>query len=208
MRLGVELPSNAYVVGIDISEAALAKNPALDERIVGDVQKTNLPSESFDLVVCHDVLEHLDDPVAAVRRLVRALKPGGEFDVRMPLIRSTKGIVTRLTPHRFHVWCYRVLMGVETAGQEGYGPFPTRLRIAPRQLEHEILGAGLEVVFVERWRQSGNLRPFLERIWTLLGVIESVLPGRGATDYHGRFRRPHVPEPYGAEGRTEPAARS
>ena len=190
MSLGVDLPSNAYVVGVDISEAALAKNTRVADRVVGDIQEVIFPDKSFDLVVCHDVLEHLDDPIAAVRNLVRTLKPGGEFDVRMPIVWSMKGLVTKLTPHRFHIWYYRALMGVETAGMEGHAPFPTRLRITPKQLEQEVTRAGLGVVFVERWRQSGNLPPFLEMIWRFLGVIAWVLPGRGATDYHGRFRRP------------------
>ena len=190
MDLRVELPANAHVVGIDISEAALARNATVDERIVGDVETFPFPDESFDLIVCHDVLEHLDDPVAATRNLARALKPGGELDVRMPIVWSTKGLLTKLTPHRFHVWCYRTLFGIKTAGQEGYAPFPTRLRITPRRLEQELADAGLEIVWVERWRQSGNLPPALELLWRFLGAVERVLPGHGATDYHGRFRKP------------------
>lgn len=36
-----------------------------------------LPLEEFDLVVTYSVLHHIPDYLAAVRRLVRALKPGG-----------------------------------------------------------------------------------------------------------------------------------
>jgi hypothetical protein len=126
----------------------------------------------------------------------------------MPIVWSTKGLLTKLTPHRFHIWCYRTLFRIETAGQEGYAPFPTRLRITPRRLEEELADAGLEIVFVERWRQSGNLPPALELLWRFLGAVERVLPGHGATDYHGRFSRPpSVPEPsQGAERRVQPAA--
>ena len=189
MRMTVDLPPGAHVVGIDISEAALARNDSVDERVVGDIEKHPFASESFDLAVCHDVLEHLEDPVAAVRNLARVVKPGGELDVRMPILWSVKGLLTKLTPYRFHVWCYRRLFRIETAGREGHAPFPTRLRIPPSRLEKELAAAGFEIVFVETWRMRGNLPRALEVTWRLLGVIERVLPARGATDYHGRFRK-------------------
>jgi SAM-dependent methyltransferase len=39
---------------------------------------------SFDVVVCSEVLEHLPDSAAAVRELVRVLKPGGDLVVTVP----------------------------------------------------------------------------------------------------------------------------
>src|SRR5262249_24612505 len=34
---------------------------------------------SYDIVLCSQVLEHVDDPVQAVRELARALRPGGRL---------------------------------------------------------------------------------------------------------------------------------
>lgn len=47
---------------------------------------TRLPvgSNTLDLVVAFDVLEHLDDDVAAVEGIVRTLRPGGTFLVAVP----------------------------------------------------------------------------------------------------------------------------
>lgn len=47
---------------------------------------TRLPVEpgALDLVVAFDVLEHLDDDVAAVKGIVEALRPGGTFLVAVP----------------------------------------------------------------------------------------------------------------------------
>jgi SAM-dependent methyltransferase len=42
-----------------------------------DLKTGDLPGESFDMVTAMDVLEHLADPVEAVERLWRVLKPGG-----------------------------------------------------------------------------------------------------------------------------------
>lgn len=43
------------------------------------------PDEHFDCVVSTEVLEHLDDPVEAVRSFRRVLRPGGSLIVSVPL---------------------------------------------------------------------------------------------------------------------------
>lgn len=75
------------VVGVDISEEAVvqarAHAPGL-EFITGDVQQLPFPDGSFDLVVCFEVLEHLQDPEGAVRELRRVLRPAAPALVSTP----------------------------------------------------------------------------------------------------------------------------
>jgi SAM-dependent methyltransferase len=119
-----------HVTGIDISAAQLARNPALEERIHGDLERYPLPPAAFDLVISWDVLEHLPAPERALANLAQALAPGGLLVLAFPNRSSVKGLVTRLTPHRFHVWAYRRLWGVERAGEDDRAPFKTYLRPA------------------------------------------------------------------------------
>jgi SAM-dependent methyltransferase len=49
---------------------------------VGDVQALDLPDGGFDVVHAHQVLQHLGDPVAALREMRRVAKPGGVVAVR------------------------------------------------------------------------------------------------------------------------------
>ncbi len=49
---------------------------------VGDIYQLAFPDNHFDAVFCHNVLEHLGDPVRALREMRRVLKVGGVIGVR------------------------------------------------------------------------------------------------------------------------------
>lgn len=50
----------------------------------GDVGRLPHADGTFDAIVCSEVLEHLDDDAAALRELVRVLRPGGRLLVSVP----------------------------------------------------------------------------------------------------------------------------
>ena len=125
-------PPDTRLVGIDISERQLERNAALDEKIVGDIQSYDLPTNTFEIVVCWQVLEHLPHPERALVRMVAALKEDGLLVLSLPNVLSLKGLITKLTPHSFHVWVYRRLLGRRDAGKDDTAPFPTFLRLDMR----------------------------------------------------------------------------
>jgi SAM-dependent methyltransferase len=49
---------------------------------VGDVHALPFPDDSFDVVHAHQVLQHVGDPVQALRELRRVCRPGGHIAVR------------------------------------------------------------------------------------------------------------------------------
>lgn len=53
--------------------------------LVGDITAISAPDATFDVVMCTEVLEHVPDPVAALREMVRLLKPGGRLLLTAPL---------------------------------------------------------------------------------------------------------------------------
>ncbi len=50
--------------------------------VVGDVYQLDYPDDSFDVVHAHQVLQHLSDPVAALREMRRVTRPAGVVAVR------------------------------------------------------------------------------------------------------------------------------
>lgn len=79
------------VIGIEIDPAMAEEARAYCERvIVGDLDQLDLDAElegdRFDTIVAADVLEHLKDPLAALRRLRAFLRPGGHFVISVPNI--------------------------------------------------------------------------------------------------------------------------
>jgi 2-polyprenyl-3-methyl-5-hydroxy-6-metoxy-1,4-benzoquinol methylase len=52
--------------------------------LLGGIEEQLLPDQSFDVLVLNDLLEHLPDPVATVRRCVELLKPGGVIVLQTP----------------------------------------------------------------------------------------------------------------------------
>jgi 2-polyprenyl-3-methyl-5-hydroxy-6-metoxy-1,4-benzoquinol methylase len=77
------------VVGIDVSAAPLDEARAAADRAgvdvefaVGDVYALAAADDSVDVVHAHQVLQHLTDPVAALREMARVCRPGGLVAVR------------------------------------------------------------------------------------------------------------------------------
>jgi ubiquinone/menaquinone biosynthesis C-methylase UbiE len=50
--------------------------------VVGDVHALDLPDDGFDVVHAHQVLQHVADPVQALKEMRRVCRPGGTVAVR------------------------------------------------------------------------------------------------------------------------------
>ncbi|MGZ4468704.1 MAG: class I SAM-dependent methyltransferase [Nocardioidaceae bacterium] len=62
-------------------EAGRRGTPNVDF-VVGDVLALELPDDGFDVVHAHQVLQHVADPVRALREMRRVCRPGGVVAVR------------------------------------------------------------------------------------------------------------------------------
>jgi ubiquinone/menaquinone biosynthesis C-methylase UbiE len=66
-------------VGMDYSAEGLRRHRSLNNRLVGDIERLPFASNTFDIVSANMVMEHIQDPAAALAQIRRVLKPGGIF---------------------------------------------------------------------------------------------------------------------------------
>jgi SAM-dependent methyltransferase len=164
----VRLPETAHRVGIDISAEQLRKNTFVHEKILGDIQEYELPSASFDVIICWWVLEHLREPTKVLSRFRDALRENGIIILAVPNVISIKGLVTKLTPFWFHVWIYRTLHGDKMAGAPGRPPFRTWLRfaISPGAISRFAHKSALSVDYINLFEDEG-----IERLRRRHGMV-------------------------------------
>lgn len=55
---------------------------------VGSVEQIALAAEQFDMLTCLGLIEHLEDPVAALREMWRVVRPGGRALITVPRLYS------------------------------------------------------------------------------------------------------------------------
>ena len=95
---GLYLMGNLKITGVDLNEASLQKaeeglatlpKPTADHAgevmfETGDATALRFEDNTFDAIICSEVLEHLPDYHAALTEMHRVLKPGGRLCVSVP----------------------------------------------------------------------------------------------------------------------------
>jgi SAM-dependent methyltransferase len=93
------LERGARVVGVDLDRGALGRAAGplrararelrtLGAMIQGDAFHLPFPGETFDRVICSEVMEHVHDYRAAARELARVTKPEGTLAITIPTATS------------------------------------------------------------------------------------------------------------------------
>ena len=167
-------PDAARCVGLDIEHErtleARAKAPAA-RLVCGAGEHLPLPDASFDLVLSHEVLEHVQNDAETIREIVRVLKPGG----RLALFCPNRGY-----PFETH--------GIYWRGRYHFGNIPLvnwlprrwRDRLAPHVKVYsrgdlEKLFAGLPVRLVQRTVLFGAYDNIIARAPSLGRALRAVL---------------------------------
>ncbi|MBW3624786.1 MAG: class I SAM-dependent methyltransferase [Armatimonadetes bacterium] len=81
-----ELAARGTVTSLDFEHAALhfARTRGLTRLVQASAETLPFPDDAFDALTALDVIEHLDDDLAAAREIRRVLKPGGVAIVSVP----------------------------------------------------------------------------------------------------------------------------
>jgi 2-polyprenyl-3-methyl-5-hydroxy-6-metoxy-1,4-benzoquinol methylase len=185
---------------VDIDETQLRDNRYADNKILGDIQTQVFPPDSFDLIICHNVIEHLTSVDQAIRQFHHALAPQGLLFIGAPNPESLFGFVTKHTPHWFHVWVYRVIFRDKDAGKPGKHPFRTVYHpiVSPKALLCFCKQVGFEAIYFNLYigKHHAKLkmkRPIVGRLVdAVLNVTNVLTLGKlnlAHGDYHVVFRK-------------------
>jgi SAM-dependent methyltransferase len=190
----------ADITVVDIDAEQIRNNDYAHRKILGDIQTYRFAPDSFDLVICYNVIEHVPDVEATLEGFFEAVKPGGLILIGAPNPRSLSGVVTKYSPHWFHVWFYRHIRGDRNAGKPGHAPFPTVFHplVTFSRLEAFAEAHGLEVVYRRtfespRYPEMRIGKPaFARLVDAAAAALNFVLPGKTDVrhgDYHIILRR-------------------
>lgn len=73
------------IIGLDIEFERLLAAKTLEDRVVNAAgEMLPFPPNSFDLVLSHEVLEHVTDDQATINEILRVLRPGGRLILFCP----------------------------------------------------------------------------------------------------------------------------
>ena len=198
--LPLEVLRRAHVTVVDIDEDQIRNNDYAQETILGDVQSHRFAPGSFDLVICYNVIEHVPDVEAALLRFCESLKHGGLILIGAPNPKSLSGVVTKYSPHWFHVWFYRHVRGDNKAGLPGQAPFPTFFHplVTLPKLEAFARANGLQMIYRKeyespRYPEMRARKPaFAALIDAAASAMNFLLPGKFDVrhgDYHVILRK-------------------
>ena len=91
------LPSDTQYIGIDVQTASEFGMREHEEVIPFDGLHIPFPDESFDHVICTEVLEHVESPADLISEMHRVLRLGGTIAVTVPFAARVHH-----APHDYH----------------------------------------------------------------------------------------------------------
>ena len=160
------------VVGLEIEHERGLEALALVERVVcGAGEQLPFPADHFDLVLSHEVIEHVRNDRDAIAEIVRVLRPGG----RLALFCPNRGY-----PFETHGIYWRGSYHFGNIPLVNYLPRSLRDRLAPHvrvysRRDLEALFAGLPVRLVSRTVIFGAYDNIIARRPALGRVLRALL---------------------------------
>lgn len=118
-----------------------------------------LPADSFDLIVCLHVLEHVEKLVETTTELHRLLRPGGLLFVEVPYFTSVLFFTDPTHQHAFTTRSFDYYVEGAPVSKFGYSP----ARFTKKRVEIVIPGSGFFSRFLRRWINTHH-RLYEERL--------------------------------------------
>ena len=141
--LGVDFQKEAIEASMCIAENIGAMNVEFRQELIENLREKN----TFDLILCVDILEHIEDDLRALRGIFKAAAPGGVLVLHVPALYR-----------RYPVWKKSLNFDVETHVRVGY---------RPKEIQEKVRQAGFLI------RESGFTYGFWETLANNLSYMIS-----------------------------------
>jgi SAM-dependent methyltransferase len=129
---GIDLNGNAVISGTRIAEKIAASNIKFSESSIDNFNVKN----AFDLLVCVDILEHIENDIATLRAMFNLLDSKGLLVLHVPSLYR-----------RYPLWRRQINFDVPTHVRPGYEPEEIETKV--KQAGFSILKTGLTYGFWE-----------------------------------------------------------
>ncbi|XAL99527.1 methyltransferase domain-containing protein [Phycisphaeraceae bacterium D3-23] len=189
-RIEQELIGRAdEVIGIDPDAQALADNALLITKRLGTAEHTDEPDASFDLITANMVVEHLNQPEAALHEAARLLRLGGRLLFHTPNraypLTTIASAVPQTLRNRLTAWLEK---------RDACDIYPTRYRMnRVATIERLAAAAGLEVESVSLTADSPEtigLGPLVAGELALIALTQTRLLRRMRSNLIITLRKP------------------
>jgi SAM-dependent methyltransferase len=165
-------PHAGTVIGLEYDfERSVEAHANLNHILNAAGESLPFPAEKFDLILSHEVIEHVQDDAAAVAEMVRALKPGGRIVLFCP---------NRGYPFETHgiYWRGRYIFGnipfVNWLPRRWRDILAPHVEVYTRRDMHNLF-AGLPVKYVTRTVVFGAYDNIIARFGRLGQVLRGIL---------------------------------
>ncbi|KKN89418.1 hypothetical protein LCGC14_0239250 [marine sediment metagenome] len=125
----------AEVHGVDIDVDPVAADRPGVTVTQGPLERTAYDDDTFDIIACRCVLEHLVKPAVVLEELHRILKPGGRVVFLTPNRYDYVSVLATLIPQSAHRWVVARLEGRSKAET-----FPTHYHANSKRALHRLAG--------------------------------------------------------------------
>jgi SAM-dependent methyltransferase len=125
---------------------------------------------SADEILASHVIEHLDDPLAAIMEMRRILKPGGKMTIKVPHVLGPFAMTIGHYHYFGSAW-FRCL-----EGHDGMQNDPGTGLFSEASLRMNLFPVGLNFTFIPQlliatWERFFNRSPIRQILWETLGML-------------------------------------
>jgi len=163
------------IIGMDVS---VTSNRNISSLVNGSLYELPFVDNSFDLITCRMVVEHLAQPHRAFAESARCLRPGGALVVITPNLLNYgilgNALGTKVLPEKLHL---RIVHESDSRADEDIFPVRYKANTMPR-LVRLLNASGLQVhktVGLCQQRPYWRKHPSLEKIFMILTPIQVLL---------------------------------